>query len=109
MGTPDNVLIDKNVTSHAANEYLALSEEEVTALGQLYEIDGEMMNYWFGEGGEAFTDMANIIEKEFNNLNIFSEDVHEALDSTGTNFVEQDQDVSDSLEVETLGKAGVVA
>ncbi len=59
MGLENNVIIEEETTAAAATEYLALTQEEVTALGRLYEVDDEMMNFWFGEGGEAFADMAD--------------------------------------------------
>lgn len=109
MGYIQDIYVDRTVTTHAAGEYLSLSEEEIAALGQLYGIDGDMMNNWFGEGGEAFIDMANVVEKEFNNMNIFTEDVQNALDTTVTNFEEQDKDVADSIEVDAIINVGGAA
>jgi uncharacterized protein YukE len=96
-------ILDEEVTDAAAKEYLALTEEEVKALGQLYDVDDEMMNFWFGEGGEAFADMADIIEREFDNLTVFTDNVNNELEKVGTNFGSLDDDRSGSIEIDVKG------
>lgn len=96
-------ILDEEVTDAAAKEYLALTEEEVKALGQLYDVDDEMMNFWFGEGGEAFADMADIIEREFDNLTVFTDNVNNELEKEGINFGSLDDDRSGSIEIDVKG------
>ncbi len=96
-------ILDEEVTDAAAKEYLALTEEEVKALGQLYDVDDEMMNFWFGEGGEALADMADIIEREFDNLTVFTDNVNNELEKVGTNFGSLDDDRSGSIEIDVKG------
>ncbi len=102
----ENVIIDSAVTTTASNEYLTLTTEETATLGNLYSLDGEMMNYWFGEAGEAFVDMSNIIEREVNNLTTFSDNVHNELAQSVVNFDDLDTDRSESVEIDSVGKTG---
>lgn len=101
MGETTNTIINTSVTTTASKEYLTLTSEEVTALGKLYDIDDEMMNFWFGEAGEAFADMADICEREFDNLTVFSDNVNKELDSVSENFGNLDTDRSGSIEIGT--------
>lgn len=104
MDPDNNVLVEEEVTEVAAEEYLALTQEEVIARGQLYDVDDEMYNFWFGEGGEAFADMADIIEREFDNLTVFTDNVNNELEKVGDNFGSLDDDRSGSIEIDVAGK-----
>jgi hypothetical protein len=47
--------------------------------------------------------MADIIEREFDNLTVFTDNVNNELEKVGTNFGSLDDDRSGSIEIDVKG------
>ena len=106
MGSYDDVIMDYEATQGALIDHIQISEEEAALLKNLDDVHGALANYWLGESGEIFCQMASTIEVEVGDAMRFSENCTVANGQLITNAEALDSDRADSIETSTDGSGG---
>lgn len=95
-----NVLNNPLVTNNASVQYVDLTFEESASLSKLYPVNDALMNYWLGEAGDCFVNMANGIETRLNNMKMFTNNAANGTAESILNFNYADTEAGDSLTVD---------
>ena len=103
MGNYDDVIMNYEATRGAMMDHIQITEEEAALLKNLDDVHGDLIDYWLGESGEVFRQMASTIEAEVGDAMRFSENCTVGNDQLITNAEELDVDRSNSLETSTDG------
>lgn len=103
MGNYQDRLMDYDTTDSVRRDHLQLSEDEARYLKKLSEVNGELMNRWFGPAGDVFEKVASTIESELSNTVRFSDNCAVGNDQLLTNFTSADGSRSEALEIQVSG------
>ena len=104
--TSQNVLLDEEVTTTASKSFSDINEEANTGYNTIYWSDDALFNVWFGQGGEYFHVIANVIENKLNNLKTKTSNLSQYTSDAVTSFNNNDEARNDSGIVTTNGSSG---
>lgn len=103
MGSYENIIMDYDTTQEALMHHMEISQDEGKALTSLGSVNDDLMNQWFGIGGDAFQKYASTIESEVANCIRFSDNSQEANRMLIYNNTGLDDDRADSVQGGTEG------
>lgn len=101
MGNYEDVIMNYETTSGVMLDHLQISEDEAKVLKTLGEVHGDLIDYWFGDSGDVFRQVASTIEVEMGDAIRFSENCTVGNGQLIINCSELDSDRSDSIETTT--------
>lgn len=99
----DKILMNYETTRGTMHDHMQTSEEETKTLKKLDDVDGALIDHWYGDAGDVFQMMASTIETQLCNSIRFSDCCAVGNDQMIIAFTDVDTGLSESLNVKVCG------
>ena len=97
-------IVNTEETTAVATTFHEVTEDTVKTIMSVETVNEDMMNNWFGEGGDSFALLASTIEYHLLNCCRFNSNSAGALDDLVANFQMEDGVRGSSIETSTTGE-----
>lgn len=106
MSSYIDVITDVTEMSGVQLALYEISDEEEAAITNLYNVNDNMINYWYGESGDVFGKLAGKIEAAIEANLRFSSNAAEAATMLINNAKLADEDSAEAVDVESGSGSG---